>query len=313
MAEVLRWDGATLHRDSIGLDDLAADAGLLQQASALARPLPPFAGLAMDRPVLMGVVNVTPDSFSDGGQFAAPEAAIAHGQALLAAGARVLDIGGESTRPGAEPVSPQQEQDRILPVISGLAHAAAAMGAVLSVDTRHPATMRAAVAAGAAIVNDVTALTGAPDTAATVADLAVPAVLMHMRGEPRTMQQDIRYHCAILEVYAALAGHLAAARAAGIAALAADYGIGFGKTVAQNAALIGHTSLFHGLGVPLVVGVSRKSFIGKLAADAPVQRRVPGSLAAGLEALRQGAQILRVHDVAETAQAVAVLTALDGD
>ena len=263
-------------------------------------------------PHIMGVVNVTPDSFSDGGWFFDPARAIDQALALAEAGAAILDIGGESTRPGADTVPVAQEQERVLPVIEALAKAMPSGKPRLSIDTRNPQTMRAAIAAGAHIVNDVSALRHHADSASTVAALAVPVILMHMRGEPKTMQRAIAYRCAPAHVYGFLAERIEAAEAAGIprAAIAVDYGIGFGKTPDQNAALIGHTTLFHGLGVPLLAGVSRKSFIAKLSAQEPSDRRLPGSLAAGLEAVRQGAQLLRVHDVAETRQALTILQAV---
>jgi len=277
--------------------------------AALAQPQKRWAGLDLGRPLLMGVVNVTPDSFSDGGDHADAAAAIAHGRALLQAGADILDIGGESTRPGADPVSPAEEQARILPVVAALA----AAGAVVSVDTRHAATMAAALDAGARIVNDVTALAGDPASLSLVAHRGCPVVLMHMQGRPQTMQQDPAYGDVALDVYDFLAERVEACEAAGIPRdlIALDYGIGFGKTVAHNVDLLHQTGLFQALGCPLLVGVSRKRFIGALSRQEAPRDRLPGSLAAGLAALGQGAQILRVHDVAETAQARAVWTAID--
>jgi dihydropteroate synthase len=283
------------------------DEGVL---AALTGPRSPWAGFTPGRPVLMGVVNVTPDSFSDGGDHDDPAAAIAHGRALLDAGADILDIGGESTRPGAEPVPPEREAARVVPVIEALATA----GAVLSVDTRHALVMRAALAAGARIVNDVSALTGDPESLGVVAEAGCPVVLMHMRGDPRTMQKDPTYDDVALDVYDHLASRVQACRAAGIPLdrIAVDPGIGFGKTVEHNLDLLRHTALFHGLGCPVLVGVSRKRFIAALSRDEPPKERLGGSLAAGLAALDQGAAILRVHDVAATVQAVAMWRALHG-
>lgn len=274
----------------------------------MAPSLPSFAGLSLDRPRLMGVINVTPDSFSDGGKFLAAEAAVAHGRALLAAGADILDIGGESTRPGARPVSPADEMARIIPVVEALA----AEGALLSVDTRHAGVMAAAIAAGAAIVNDITALDGDPRALDLVADSGVSVVLMHMRGEPSGMQRDPRYDDAPGEVRDYLAGRLAVCRAAGIAdhRLCVDPGIGFGKTVRHNLEILAGLGRLAELGVAVLVGVSRKSFIGRLSREAPADRRLAGSLAAGLAAVSRGAHILRVHDVAETAQALTVWQAI---
>jgi dihydropteroate synthase len=259
-------------------------------------------------PTVMGIVNVTPDSFSDGGVFLDADHAIAHGLALVGAGAGIIDVGGESTRPGASPTEITAEIERVVPVIRGLASA----GVTVSVDTRNARTMHAALEAGAAILNDVSALTHDPEAMAVAADADVPVVLMHMRGEPRTMQDTPAYDDVVLDVYDYLAARIAAAEAAGISRsrLIADPGIGFGKTARHNLALLQSLSLFHGLGVPLLVGVSRKGFIGRLSGNAPVGKRFGGSLAAGLAALAQGAQILRVHDVAETVQAVRIVQAM---
>ena len=268
----------------------------------------PFAGLALDRPRIMGIVNVTPDSFSDGGQFVVPEAAIAHGRALRAAGADILDIGGESTRPGAVPVSADDELKRVIPVIAGLQDC----GVPLSIDTRRAAVMAAALDAGAAIVNDVSALTHDPDSPALAARCRAPVVLMHMQGEPATMQADPRYDYAPLDVFDYLEVRIAACVAAGIAPanIAVDPGIGFGKSVKHNLEILRRLSLFHGLGVPILLGASRKGFIGRLSPGESADRRLPGSLAAALAGVAQGVQILRVHDVAETAQALAVWQAI---
>lgn len=259
-------------------------------------------------PSIMGVINVTPDSFSDGGDFLDPRRAIDHGLAMLEQGADILDVGGESTRPGAEPVSPAAEIDRILPVVEALA----AAGATVSIDTRHAAVMRAALAAGAGIINDVTALTGDPDSLAAAAESDAPVILMHMRGEPRTMQAAPDYDDAPLDVYDYLAGRIEGCIAAGISRdrITVDPGIGFGKTVDHNADILRQTALFHGLGCPLLIGVSRKSFIGKLSRGEPAKDRLGGSLAAALAAVSRGAQVLRVHDVAETLQALAVWRAV---
>ena len=267
-----------------------------------------FAGLDLTQgPLLMGVVNVTPDSFSDGGDYATPEAAIARGRELRAAGAAILDIGGESTRPGAEPVDEAEELRRVLPVVQALA----ADGAV-SIDTRRAGVMRAALAAGARIVNDVTALAG-PGSLEAVAEAGAAVVLMHMQGEPRTMQRDPLYADVVRDVYDFLAGRIEACVAAGIARerIAVDPGIGFGKTVAHNLELIRRLAVFHRLGRPLVLGVSRKSFIEKVVGyPTPPKARLPGSLAAALAGVVAGVQILRVHDVAETRQALAVWQAI---
>jgi dihydropteroate synthase len=255
---------------------------------------PAIANLPLDPPVIMGILNATPDSFSDGGAFLGPAAAIAHGAAMIAAGARIVDVGGESTRPGAVAVPVDEEIGRVIPVIAGLRAHAESAGAVISIDTRNAAAMAAALNAGAAIINDVSALTHDPRAMEIVARSGAPVVLMHMQGEPETMQRAPTYDDVALDVYDYLEGRIAACLAAGIPLekIVIDPGIGFGKTVAQNLALLSQLSLFHGLGVPLLIGVSRKGFIGKLSAGEPPAARLPGSLAAALACVGQGAQIL---------------------
>jgi dihydropteroate synthase len=280
---------------------------IARHLAALSAPRAPWAGFAFDRPLLMGIVNVTPDSFSDGGAFADPARAIAQGRALRAAGADILDIGGESTRPGAVPVAPEEERRRVEPVIRALA----GDGAIVSVDTRSAAVMAAALDGGARIVNDVTALAGDRDSLALVARRGAAAVLMHMQGEPATMQKSPRYTLTSLDVVEALAARIAACVAAGIPQerLVVDPGIGFGKAPRHNLELLKRLTLLHGLGCGVMIGLSRKSLIGNLVA-APVGERLPGSLAGALSALSQGVQILRVHDVAETRQAMTVWRAI---
>ena len=274
----------------------------------LGEPTEPFVGLALSgedgRPRVMGIVNVTPDSFSDGGDFADADAAIAHGRALRDAGADIVDIGGESTRPGADPVPVDQELARVMPVVEALA----GDGIPLSIDTRRAVVMREVVAAGAVVVNDVSALRDDPDSLDAVANSEASVILMHMRGSPATMQEAPCYDDVVLDVYDALAGRVAACEAAGIARsrICVDPGIGFGKTAAHNLALISSLAIFHGLGCAVAIGVSRKSFIETLAGPAPPKDRLPGSLAAMVAALDQGAQIVRVHDVSETVQAIAL-------
>lgn len=282
-----------------------AAARILERLTAPRRPL---CGVSFERPCIMGILNVTPDSFSDGGDRADPEVAIRDGLAMLEAGADILDIGGESTRPGAEAVSLEEEEARVLPVVTALAK----QGACVSIDTRHAAVMRAAVAAGARMINDVTALSGDPDSPAVAAESDVPVVLMHMQGQPQTMQRDPRYDNAALDIYDYLAARLEACAAAGIAAerLIVDPGIGFGKTLTHNLQVLEQIALFQGLGCPVLLGASRKSFIARLSHGEPAKERLPGSLAAILFALQRGVQILRVHDVAETVQAVSVWQAM---
>jgi dihydropteroate synthase len=256
----------------------------------------------------MGVLNVTPDSFSDGGSFAAVEAAVAAGLAMAAAGADIVDVGGESTRPGAPAVPPDIEQQRVVPVIRALAE----RGVRVSVDTRNAATMAAALAAGALIINDVSGLANDPAAAPLVAQAGCPVVLMHMRGTPETMRQQAVYADVVAEVAAELRDRVAVAEAAGIRrdAIVLDPGVGFAKDAPQSLAVLRGLPALVALGLPLLIGVSRKSFIGAVAGEADPARRLPGSLAAGLFALSQGAAILRVHDVAETVQAVRIWQAL---
>ncbi|UWQ17256.1 dihydropteroate synthase [Jannaschia sp. M317] len=255
-----------------------------------------IAGLTWDVPRLMGILNVTPDSFSDGGRFDTPGAARAQVEAMQRAD--ILDIGGESTRPGAVPVSAQDEMARILPVIGSLPDA------VLSVDTRKAAVAARAVSAGAAMVNDVSAGTYDDAMLSTVADLGVPLCLMHAKGVPETMQDDPQYGDVLFDVLDALADRIAAAEAAGIPRdrLMVDPGIGFGKTLDHNLALLRRIGAFHDLGVPVLLGASRKRFIGTLGQEQQADRRMPGTLAVTLAAVAQGIQIHRVHDVAEVAQ-----------
>ncbi len=270
--------------------------------------LAPFGFLPGRRPLLMGVVNVTPDSFSDGGLFASSSSAIAQGRRLAEEGADILDIGGESTRPGSEPVPEDEELRRVLPVVEALA----ADGHVVSVDTRRAGVMRACLAAGARIANDVTALAGDGESLAVAAEAGAAVVLMHMQGEPRTMQADPRYDDVVREVHGFLAGRVAACEAAGIprARICIDPGIGFGKTVEHNLALLRGLGDLRVEGCALLVGASRKGFIGKLSRGEDTSRRLPGSLAVALHAASAGADILRVHDVAETRQALRIWQAL---
>jgi dihydropteroate synthase len=274
------------------------------QLAALTAKRPAWAGFALDRPLVMGIVNVTPDSFSDGGDFADTASAIAAGRAMLAAGADIIDIGGESTRPGAAPLPQAEEIGRVAPVIAALAEA----GAVVSIDTRHAAVMEAALAKGARIVNDVSALTGDPASRAVVARAGAAVVLMHMKGEPATMQREPVYADAPIEVAEYLASRIADCAAAGIAAdrIVVDPGIGFGKRKAHNLEILERIALLHTLGCGLLLGVSRKSLIGALSNAAAPKERLPGSLAGALHGLSQGVQILRVHDVAATRQAIAI-------
>lgn len=271
----------------------------------LAEPRLPVVGKQLDRPLIMAIVNVTPDSFSDGGQHASAPSAIDHALRLDAEGADILDIGGESTRPGAPPVPLDEELRRVIPVIAGLSGKTRAK---LSIDTRKAEVMRQAAAAGVQILNDVSALTHDPRSMTAAAETKLPVILMHAQGDPQTMQQDPTYADALLDVFDYLEARIEACVQAGIARerLIADPGIGFGKTTAHNLEILAGLALFHGLGVPLLLGASRKRFIGTLTGAADPQTRMPGSLAAALSGVLQGAQILRVHDVAATRQALTI-------
>jgi dihydropteroate synthase len=260
------------------------------------------------RCLVMGVVNVTPDSFSDGGRYLDPEAAVAHGLALVAEGADLLDVGGESTRPGATDVPEAVELERVLPVVEELARTAEVP---VSIDTRKAAVAAAALAAGATMVNDVSAGRHDPDLLGVAADAKVPLVLMHMLGTPATMQDDPRYDDVVAEVEAFLAERCRAAEAAGVdhQALVVDPGIGFGKRDQDNYALLDQLARFTRLGHPVMVGTSRKGFIGR-ALDSPADQRVEGTAATVVWAVERGARIVRVHDVAPMVRAVRMTEAM---
>lgn len=260
--------------------------------------------IRLDQPQVMGIVNATPDSFSDGGQFADAAAAAAAGADMAANGAAIVDVGGESTRPGAKPVWEGDEIERVGPVIRQLA----AGGAAVSVDTRKADVITAALEAGARMINDVSALTYDDRSAGVVAAAGVPVVLMHHKGAPETMQDDPRYDDVLVEVYCWFEERIEAAVEAGIARelILVDPGFGFGKNVGHNLEIMNGLALFHSLGCPMVVGASRKRTIGALSGQAPADQRLGGSIAFALKAVEQGAQLLRVHDVPETVQALRV-------
>ena len=278
----------------------------------LTAPRAGFAGLALDRPRLMGILNVTPDSFSDGGRFLGAEAALAQAGAM-ATGAEIIDIGGRSTRPGAVEVAIDEEVARTAPVIRALR--TGGLAAPISIDTRKAEVAKAALAAGANLVNDVSAFDFDPALGALVAQSGAPVVLMHAQGVPATMQDDPHYADVLLDVYDALATRLVRAEALGIdrARIILDPGIGFGKTQAHNLALLRGLSLFHGLGCPILLGTSRKRFVGTIGRAAAPQDRAPGSIATALAGVAQGVQVVRVHDVAETRQALRLWQALNTD
>ncbi len=261
--------------------------------------------LRFDQPQVMGILNMTPDSFSDGGAFLDdPGAAAISGFEMVRAGASIIDVGGESTRPGARPVWEGDEIARVEPVVGALARG----GAVVSIDTRKAAVMKAALDAGAAIVNDVSALGHDPESAPLLARRDCPVVLMHHQGSPETMQKDPHYGDALIDIYDWLAERIAYAEAAGIdrRRIIVDPGIGFGKSLRHNLQLLNGLALFHGLGCPILLGASRKRIIGALSNEAPVDERLGGSVALALHGAQMGVQLLRVHDVPETLQAIRV-------
>jgi len=271
----------------------------------LTRPRPLLARWGQATPLVMGILNITPDSFSDGGRHQDPAMAIAAAHSMHRAGAAIIDIGAESTRPGAAELPVGDELARLAPLWAGLA------GLPVSIDTRKAAVMAAALDAGACLVNDVSALTHDPASAALIAARGAPVVLMHHQGTPETMQLAPTYDDALLDVFDWLEGRIAAAADAGIPrnAIAVDPGIGFGKALDHNLALLRGLSLFHGLGVPILLGASRKSLISKLCHGVGIDDRLPGSLALALAGAAAGVQMLRVHDVAETVQALALWAA----
>jgi dihydropteroate synthase len=284
------------------------DEDMAAQWRALTAPRPPLQlgerTVRLDQPQVMAIINATPDSFSDGGQFPDAAAAAEAGSRMAAEGAAIIDVGGESTRPGARSIWEGDEIARIEPVIRQLASG----GAAVSVDSRKSDVMTTAVAAGARMINDVSALTYDQRSAEVAASLNMPVVLMHHQGDPQTMQDDPRYDDVLVEVYLWLEERIAAVIDAGIARqnILIDPGFGFGKSVAHNLELMNGLALFHSLGQPLVVGASRKRTIGALSGEAPVDKRLGGSIAFAMKAVEQGAQVIRVHEVYETVQALRV-------
>ncbi|GFE48730.1 dihydropteroate synthase [Roseobacter cerasinus] len=270
----------------------------------LTRARAPIAGLSMESPQIMGILNVTPDSFSDGGRYGSAEAA--RDAALAMQGADIIDIGGESTRPGAETVSDAEEIARTAPVIRALKEAG--LTQPMSIDTRKSAVAAEALTAGAVLVNDVSGFTYDADLAPLCAKAKAPVCVMHSQGDPATMQRDPRYADVVLDVYDALQQRIEVLVGLGIpkTRIIADPGIGFGKTLEHNLALLARLSVFHGLGVPILLGASRKRFVGTISGVEEAHARMPGSVAVALAALKHGTQIVRVHDVPETAQAIAL-------
>ena len=282
-----------------------------ERVAALTGARAPFAGVSLERPRIAAVVNVTPDSFSDGGQFSDPASAIDRVAELAEAGADIIDIGGESTRPGAAEISVGEELRRVIPVIE----AAVGLGLPVSVDTRRAEVMREAIAAGVSVVNDVTALSGDAAALEAVASSSASVVLMHMQGTPATMQERPGYRLASAEIFGWLESRVEACIAAGIGRdrIAVDPGIGFGKTDAHNIEILERGALFHGLGCAVMIGVSRKSFIGRLARVAGPADRLAGTVMATAIALSRGVQLHRVHDAADIRQALAVWRAVTGE
>ncbi len=306
-----RWFARVEHirRDGIG-EVIPADelpAGVLAR---LTDPRPPICGIAMEQPSIMGILNVTPDSFSDGGKHAGAEVEAA--MRMLDAGADIIDIGGESTRPGAAYVEASTECDRVLPVIKALR--ARGVGPV-SIDTRKAMVAKAALEAGAGLFNDVTALTYDENSLRVAAESGVAVCLMHSVGTPEEMQDNPSYANALLDVFDFLHERVEACVAAGIprGKIMVDPGMGFGKTMAHNLALLRGISLFHSLGCAVLLGVSRKGMIGEIAGEPNPERRFAGSIALGLEGLNQGVQMLRVHDIAQSRQALALWGALNAE
>ena len=311
LAELIRTDGKKRLSSEIvpveGIED-RFDEAMANDWARITGSRPPLQlgerVVRLDQPQVMGIINATPDSFSDGGSYEDAATAAEAGAQMAAAGAAIIDVGGESTRPGATTVWEGDEIERVLPIVQQLA----ASGTAVSIDTRKSAVMSAALSAGARLVNDVSALTWDGQSSAVIAAAGAPVVLMHHQGDPQTMQKDPRYDDVVIEVYCWLEERIEAAEMAGISRdrLLIDPGIGFGKTVAHNLELINGLALLHGLGCPIVFGASRKRIIGALANEAPADQRVPGSVALALKAVEQGAQIIRVHDVPETVQALKI-------
>ena len=306
MAELIVRDGRTIESEQRSYRDLLAsrDRLIAERLALITRPRAPLPGREVQHPAVMGIVNVTPDSFSDGGEHIGPEDAVAHGARLAGEGAAIIDIGGESTRPGSEGISIEEERNRVIGVVAELSR----RGHAVSIDTRKPEIMEEAAKAGAVLINDVTALRFDARSREVAAALKLPVCLMHARGEPRTMQVNPAYDNVVLDVFDELESFIARAEASGLPRQVqlADPGLGFGKTYRHNLEILRCLSLYHGLGVALVVGASRKAFIGALTEEKTAKHRVFGSIGAAIAAAAQGAQLVRVHDVKASVQALAV-------
>jgi dihydropteroate synthase len=304
--EIVRRDGREINRERCTYSEIAGsrDAQLKARLAHIESPRAALGGLAMNRPSIMGIVNVTPDSFSDGGEAANTVDAVALGMKLASDGADIIDIGGESTRPGSDGITIEEEGRRVLPVVRELS----TQGLKVSIDTRKPQIMRAAVEAGAVMINDVSALRFDVESLTTVVKLKKPVCLMHAQGDPKTMQVNPVYEDVVLDVFDELELLIDKAVSEGLprSLILADPGIGFGKTYRHNLDLLQSLALFHGLGTALMVGASRKAFIGALTAEKTPKERLFGSLGAALAAAAQGVHVLRVHDVRATVQALTV-------
>ncbi len=312
LARGLCWfDTVAVHTRGGGVETVPASALTADQLDIFVRARASIAGMDMTKPRLMGILNITPDSFSDGGQFIEPDAALVHAQAMQDEGANIIDVGGESTRPGAATVETEDEIARTAPVIAAIRTQS---DLPLSIDTRKGVVAQAALQAGANLVNDVAAFTHDPGLAKVTADAGAPVCLMHAQGDPQTMQDNPNYDDVLLDVYDFLKERVSAAIAAGIPRdqIVVDPGIGFGKTIDHNLTLLRGIAIFHGLGCPILLGASRKRFIGTIGGGKDATDRVSGSVAVALNAARQGVQILRVHDIFATKQALDLEWAIDG-
>ena len=302
-AERITRDGT---RELVGIADIPA-----YVLERITTPRAPMAGLTFEAPRIMGILNVTPDSFSDGGDFIAPDAAVAHARDMVATGADMIDIGGESTRPGADFVPVDEEINRTAPVIKAIR---ADLATPISIDTRKAPVAKAALDAGANLINDVAAFTHDPALAEVAVQCGAPVCLMHAQGDPKTMQDNPDYSNALLDVYDFLSKRIENAVAAGIPRnrIMVDPGIGFGKTTEHCLILLRDISLFHALGCPILLGASRKTFIGVISGAQSAKDRVYGSVSVALDAVAQGVQMVRVHDIQATKQAISLQTAIRG-
>lgn len=311
--------GGPVHFQSVEISDRSGRSDLMSVtqwrksfpdvSERIISPRAPLVGLPTDRPLVMAILNVTPDSFSDGDELGRAEAVVARARQMAEEGADIWDVGGESTRPGSDPVSADEELVRVLPAVKVLS----AQGSLpVSIDSRKPEVFQSAIKAGASIINDVAALTWSPTSMSTAVETGAPVILMHAQGDPKTMQDEPCYDNVLFDVYDWLEERIDACEKAGLnrSQLVIDPGIGFGKTLDHNLALLGRLSLFHGLGCPILLGVSRKSFIHKLRPSPDPMRRIGGSLAATLSGRAQGVQIFRSHDVHETVEALAMAEAV---